>query len=326
MLGASVATNIHGEIGYQALSRKAAAAAFWTNSLLASDAARSIDGWLRDMVESSATVYDKALDGIYIEAMREGATQALGGSYYHRLFDGGHDLGSAWQKVRDALPDDTFGQEVSGYISALWNDVVTPMGLPVVTFDKASFDAVAGQLHDTFGVSYGWVADLASFTATEGFGALIGGVALTLKWNDAQAEEFAEIVGALGVAAMVSANPILAVVVILGAARTFQLSHRERSMKAALKGLAAGSTVSGSLLATALAVGGPVWIGIIAGIVVSILVEKAHQHDLPERIAAEVLGQLREIDGKELLKGASELIPGLKGKPQKHEALGQPVE
>lgn len=321
-LGASVATSIHGEIGYQTLSQKVAAAAFWTNSLLASDAARSIDRWLGDMAESSATVYDKALDATYLEAMREGATHALGGARYHRLFDGGHDLASAWERVRGALPDDAFGQEVANYISSIWKDVVTPMGLPLADFDKASFDAFAGQLHETLGDSYEWVADLASFTAMEGFGALLGGIALALKWNDAQVAEFAEIVGGLGVAAFVSANPILAVVVVLGAARTFQLSHRERSVKAAFRGIVTGSTVSGSLIATSLTIGGPVWVGVMAGIVVSILVKRAHQSALPERIASEVADQLNEIDGKELLKGAWELIPRLGGGRRIQEALG----
>jgi len=315
-IGTSIAAVIHGEIGYQTLSKNAAAAAFWTNSLLATDAAVSIDRWLGNLAESSATVYDKALDATFIAA-----PQGLGGQY-HRLFDGGHDLASAWERVREALPDDTFGQEVAGYISALWKDVVTPMGLPVVNFDKASFDAFAGPLQETLGVSYEWVADLASFTATEGFGALIGGVAIALKWNEAQTEEFAALVGTLGVTAIVSANPILAVIVVLGAARTFQLSHREKSLMASLKGIGAGATVSGSLIATSLAIGGPVWIGIMAGVVVSILVKKAQQNALPQRIASEVMDQLNEIDGKELLKGARDLISGARRKREPQAALG----
>ena len=93
-IGTSIAANIHGEMGYQTLSKNAAAAAFWTNSLLATDAAKSIEHWLGNLAESSATIYDKAVDASYIEAMKEGATKALGGGR-HRLFDDSHDLGLA---------------------------------------------------------------------------------------------------------------------------------------------------------------------------------------------------------------------------------------
>jgi hypothetical protein len=40
----------------------------------------------------------------------------------HRLFDHGHDLVSAWEKVRDASDEDSLMQEVMEYSHALWKD------------------------------------------------------------------------------------------------------------------------------------------------------------------------------------------------------------
>ncbi|MBB3066010.1 hypothetical protein [Limibacillus halophilus] len=309
MLGTSAAALMHGQMKAKAVSDIAASSAFWINPVLATDAAIQLDRWLTEVSQSAATVYDKALDGVYLDAMRVGSTKALGGAY-HRLFDGGHDLASAWKRVREALPDDTFGQEVSGYLSAIWKDVVTPMGLPVISFDKGRYDAVAEGLQQTLGVSYEWLYDLATFTATEGIGALVGALALVLKWRQAQVKEFSEIVGALGVTAMVSLNPILAVVVVLGAARTYQLSQQKDAGKGALKGLLSGSASSGSLIATSLMIGGPVWVGVIAGVVVSVLVRQGCSDKSLDRIK-ERGSKFCEIKGHELIAGARALMPAL---------------
>ncbi len=60
----------------------------------------------------------------------------------------------------------------------------------------------------------------------------------------------------------------------------------------------------------------------MAGVVVSILGKKAHQNALPQRVASHVADQFNEIDGKELLKGARELLSGALRKKAPQEALG----
>jgi hypothetical protein len=90
-----------------------------TNAILASDFSRNMSRWLEGMTEGAPTVYDKAMDAAYI------ATKD-GGGKLHRLFDGSHTLWGAWDKVQDALPDDTFAQEVIGYTQSLLKDVTQP--------------------------------------------------------------------------------------------------------------------------------------------------------------------------------------------------------
>ena len=100
--------------------------------------------------------------------------------------------------IAGAMPDEPWLQRAEGYVSALWKDMVTPSGLPVVTWNKESFDAVAGFLDETLGISRTWVKDMVTFTATEFVGAVLGALALVLSWNKADVRRFSEIVGTLG--------------------------------------------------------------------------------------------------------------------------------
>ncbi|HSV28267.1 MAG TPA: hypothetical protein VLL76_01875, partial [Candidatus Omnitrophota bacterium] len=146
------------------LSRSSApeAVVTWFNAALGSATfSIELDRWMRQAFSAKATIYDKFMDAEYIR------THVGGG--YHRLFDGGHDCLGAWDQCREAAgaAGDSFTAEVLGYAGGLWKDLVTPMGLPVMTFDKADFDQVAGALQDTLGITRAWVADAASFTSTE---------------------------------------------------------------------------------------------------------------------------------------------------------------
>ncbi|MBD3167615.1 hypothetical protein GF324_13525 [bacterium] len=81
--------------------------------------------WLDSITNASANVYDKAMDKLYLETHVGGAN--------HRLFDDGHTLSAAWERVKDAQPDDSTRQEIAGYLGGVWNDMTTVKGLPFVT-------------------------------------------------------------------------------------------------------------------------------------------------------------------------------------------------
>ena len=99
------------------------------NALLASDVAVRMDQWTRSVFASGkASAYDKALDLAYNTLEQHGAD--------HRIFDGSHDVVGAWKAIADAMPDELWLQRAEGYVSALWKDMVTPSGLPVVTLEQ----------------------------------------------------------------------------------------------------------------------------------------------------------------------------------------------
>lgn len=266
--------------------------AAWFNLVLSTDAAKSIDSWIRDTFASgSATIYDKAMDSTFISNLNGDAPQnvqeALGNiePYYHRLFDGisnvatkgGHDLISAWEAVVNASAEDTLLQEVIGYSSAVAADLVTPMGLPVDTLERANFDKIFAAAQEHVGASKFLVADTLSYTATELFGASLGAVALVLKWKDKDLETFAAIATVLGVSTVFAGNPFLGIVAVVGLARTYQRARMEQEYGSVAHGIAKGGLSGGAFIAGAAALSAPVWGQLIMGIVCAVIAKKAYE-------------------------------------------------
>lgn len=163
--------------------------------------------WSESVSKSAATVYDKALDATYLRGH-------LGGGN-HRLFDGGHDLVGAWERVRSASELDSFGDEVVGYVQALWKDGTTAKGLPFATWDKADFDKLAESLSALPGVSKAWVYDLASYDVFEVLSAGLGAVGILFALQHDDLERLSEVLGSMGVTSIIAANPSMGLTVIL---------------------------------------------------------------------------------------------------------------
>lgn len=241
----------------------------WFNAALGDqNFAKGLDLWMRSaFVAGPASIYDRAMDLNYI------ATHIGGG--YHRLFDGGHDLVSAWKACREA-GGNSLTEDMTGYVHALWKDLVTPMGLPVFTVDQVSFNELAARLSDSFSINSVWLKDAISVTATELLGTVTGVLALSLNWNSDDRHKFAGLVGSYGVSALASANPLLAVLSLVCLARAFQqakiMEDRSRVFSSAVR----GGIGSCAILAAMSALSGPAWIGLMVGICCSVLARRAY--------------------------------------------------
>ena len=123
--------------------------------------------WARDTMKGVDGKYDLAMDSEYLKTH-------IGG-FNHRLFDGGHDPISAWEKVKGASDTDTFSQEVIGYVSGIWKDVSTPKGIPFVTLNKDNYDKSADWLSNQVpGASKSWFYDMFNFDVFEIFSSALG--------------------------------------------------------------------------------------------------------------------------------------------------------
>ncbi len=251
--------------------------AAWANAALGTDAAIQIDRWMREAFASGkASLYDKKMDAFY-----NSNNHIFGGD--HRLFDGGHDLLGAWRAAGEAASElgDDFTAQVSGYLTGLWKDVVTPKGLPVVTWDKATFDEVARTLSEDFGVSTAWLKDIASFTATETVGAGIAVVSTAMNWREADVERLSQLAGSFGVSTIAAANPFLALVAIACIARSMQVamaSGDSAKIKDAAFDLVKGGAGTGVFLGASAVIGGPAWVGLVAGVAAGVVARKGLQH------------------------------------------------
>lgn len=240
---------------------------FAIQALLASDQiSRAMNAWLQDLVRGSATIYDKAMDARFIET-------GIGGPY-HRLFDGGHSLAGAFHAARDASPDDNIFQEAAGLLQALARDATTPRGLPLVTWNEETFSNLANNL-DNFGVSRAWLNDLVSYDVVELVAGSIGILAVALNWNNDDVEEFSNIVGSIGLAAVVSANPFMLIVTVAALAKAFHSARKSGDWKEFSDGLAKGGICTGAVLLTTSLLSGPTVVVLLSGICVGILAHQA---------------------------------------------------
>ena len=175
--------------------------------------------------------------------------------------------------------------------------MATPNGLPVVTWNKQAFDAVAGFLNETLGISRTWVKDMATFTATEFIGAVLGALALLLSWNKAEIRRFSEIVGSLGLSALVGANPLMVMVTIVGLAKCFHEARHGAGFKRILSGGGRGMVGTTAILGASRLMPAPAWVTLMLG-VVSYLVA-ARLYDKAEPKAEEVARIVRDWFGSQ---------------------------
>ena len=243
-------------------------------ALVASDLSGDLNRLVAAAVKGAPTVYDKAMDANYLDpALRSG----LGGSY-HRLFDGGHTIAGAARAVRGVSPDETVVQEALGTVKALLKDASTPRGLPLATWDKGTFDSVAGSLESTFGIPKTWFYELNTYDTADLMGASIGVVSVIFGWNRADTEEFARLASAIGMSAAVSTNPLLMVVSVVAMARAFNKANTAEEFAELIDGGFKGAATSGaSLVAVAVvgSVGASAGLALLVGVTTGILVYRA---------------------------------------------------
>ena len=202
---------------------------------------KKIEKSISNIIDDKATVYDDRIDKFYNETFIGGFT--------HRHFDGSHTPMQMWEKVKEALPNDTKLEELKNYFISLTKDLQTPMGIPLHNIDnKEAYDKFSTYMSNNFAVKKSWLLDFQSVNLSEIFGATIGVVALLFGWKKNEKEEFAELASSLILAGAVSANPILLVVSLTSWAKSYTKEKNKRSHK---EGTIKGLLGMGSFILTA---------------------------------------------------------------------------
>ncbi|MCY4047122.1 MAG: hypothetical protein OXF42_03305 [Candidatus Dadabacteria bacterium] len=157
--------------------------------------------------ESTATKFDKVMDSEYL-------LTHIGGSN-HRLFDGGHTLGGAWNKI-DAMCAGkcSLAEQMKGYTGGLWKDVTTPKGLPFANLSPESYNKLADNLSKMLGVKRQWVYDALSYDALEVVAAGLSAFAVIYHLDNNDLQKASQILGGMAITSIVSANPLMGLVVI----------------------------------------------------------------------------------------------------------------
>ncbi len=225
---------------------------------------KKVEKSLSNIIDDEATIYDAKIDEFY------NATHI--GGFTHRHFDGSHTPLHMWEKVKEALPDDTNFEELKNYFLSLFKDLQTPMGIPLNNIDnKEAFDKFATYMNEYFAIKRSWLLDIQSVNLSEIFGATLGVVALMFGWNKYEKEEFANLASSLILAGAVGANPILLIVSIVSWAKSYTKNKNKKAFK---EGTVKGLLGMGSFIMTASLFASPL-LGIIIGLVVLIVVKKS---------------------------------------------------
>ena len=257
--------------------------------LASPDASRMLNGWLQDMVKGSPTIYDKAMDANFIST-------GIGGGD-HRLFDGGHSIVGAFQAARNASLDDSIFEEASGLLQALARDATTPRGLPLVTWDQETFNGLADNL-GRVGIPRGWLRDMVSYDAVELIGASLGVLAIALNWNSEDVEQFSQIVGSMGLAAVAGANPLLLIVTVVALGKAFHTARKTGDYKEFTDGLARGGICTGAVLLVTGMMGGSAVVVLLTGICVGIVAQQALQNVSFVEIGQWVIVQIKDASAQ----------------------------
>lgn len=244
-----------------------ASAFVWLNYLTESSLSKSLERWSSETFNTLSNEYSKAIDGTFIEGLKAGAEYVS--PVMHRLVEAGHTLPDAFVKAQAALDNDSTIQELYGTASALLSDMSSVVGLPMFTMPKQTAEEIRNFVSE-FGIDEKKFADLLSYNTIEILGSVIPGLALMFGWNSNDAQKFGELVGALGITAAFSGNPLGLIVAMVGLARSFHITKSKSTTKMGwLKSIGKGGLVSSLVVASASIIGPSVWIVIISSIVIA---------------------------------------------------------
>lgn len=244
----------------------------WLNAIVADrDFAASIERWMGDNWNTLSNPYTRAIDGNFADGLKAGSDYVS--PLWHRLVDG-HSPFAAFERAKAALPDDTMLDEIWGTATALFSDFTSTAGLPVVELNQGQVETLRA-IGDRIALSEGWIVDALSWNLNEMVSTTVPVLSLVLAWREDDRNRFEELMGGLAVAGLVSGNPLLLLIETVLFARAFTLRRKGVVIGDVVGNVARGSMISAVFLSASAVVSGPVWVGILVGIIAVIALRKA---------------------------------------------------
>ena len=241
----------------------------WANALLTTEFAQALASWTADTFNKNFDKYDEIIDRIYNAG--EGGSSAI-----HHLVDGSHSLLGAMREASKAYGEDSVFAEVTNTVEHLLRDLAARTGInPIFSLTKDQL-SILQDFAGNFGVSKSWVNDFLLINVPEVLGAFFAVVPVWFGWSKLDAEKFADIAGSAGMAALISANPLLGLVALISMARSFNLllsKEKEAFRRSAGKG-GLGAVQVGVVYTASATIAGPQVVGILVGLVVAYAVRR----------------------------------------------------
>ncbi len=246
--------------------RESAAAKWGTAGLVASELSAQLAAtdWFRSLNEFSSEV-SKSMDADFLA---QGISKAMTPSN-HRVLDGGHDLFSSLDRAREVGTQqgwtdlETFTEWAKAYLT----DLSSPAGMPVL-----------GKLSDEIylflqkmGVDEAQARDFVTINGQEAMDAVLGAsltaVAIAFSWKSEDKARFSQCVGSILCTSTITMSPIALAIAMIALA----IGYNRLVCKEAI---ARGAIVSGAGLLVSALIPGPVLLGFLPALVVSIVIAR----------------------------------------------------
>jgi len=232
--------------------------------------------WLAQTFNHNFDAYDTAIDQVY-------NTTHIGGSSYHHIIDGQHDILGAFRAVKDVRTDDSFLKELTEASEHLLRDTASVSGInPLFSLTENQFNKLA-DLCGSIGISKPYLADALTFNGPELIGGSIALIASLALAKNQDPYKLSSLSGAYIISSLASANPILLPIAAGGLVYSLRKSEDK---KASLIKAGKGSIVSGGAILMSGLVGGPLWLSCITAVSTAIAVRYTldNPHDAFERV------------------------------------------
>lgn len=232
--------------------------------ILAGEQGHNLAQWMAEKFNHNFDSYDSAIDSVYNQIH-------IGGSAYHHLLDGQHTIWGAFKAVQDTKIDDSWAKELGQAIEHLVRDTASVSGInPFFSLSPEQFNNL-GSIVSSIGISKEYLADALTLNGPELLGgsvALIGSIILGKK---AEPDRLSHFSGGCLISSIASANPML---LPIAAGTMAYAIYKNDNKKQIIVQAGKGSLVSGSALIVSSLVGGPAWLGCVAGFMASVAVSK----------------------------------------------------
>ena len=232
--------------------------------ILAGEQGHHIAQWLAEKFNHNFNEYDKAIDAVYNQTH-------VGGSAYHHIIDGQHSIWGAFKAVQDVHLHDSWAKELGAASEHLLRDTASVSGInPFFTLTPDQFNKM-GDLVSKIGISKAYLADALTINGPELIGGSIALVSSIIIAKKASPERLSYFSGGCLFSSVVSANPML---LPIAAGSMVYAMRKGKNKKKLIVQAGKGSLVSGSALLASSLVGGPIWLGCVAGFMTAIAVSQ----------------------------------------------------
>jgi hypothetical protein len=232
--------------------------------VIAGSQGHTIAQWLAKEFNHNFDAYDSAVDAVYNDTH-------VGGSVYHHILDGNHSLWGAFEAVPDVKIDDSWVEELAQASEHLIRDGASISGVnPFFSLSPDQFDNL-GSIVSSVGISKEFLADALTINGPEMLGGSLAMLVSLLMRKKADPGRLSYISGGCLLSALASGNPLLLPIAASGMVEA--IKHGDSAKDIILQS-GKGSLVSGSALLVSSLVGGPLWLGCIAGFMAATAISK----------------------------------------------------